>query len=125
MDTTLRAHQQMNNDMTHINTHTHNRILLRKTKKILPFVTTWIDFECIKWYKSEKDIYPLIVEYKKQMTETNEQIRPNKHTDTNRVVVTRGERVGGGWREGDQLYGDRRKLSLCWWAHCRYTKVEI
>ena len=41
-------------------------------------------------------MYPMIVEYKKQMTETNEQIRPNKHTDTNRVVINRGERIGGG-----------------------------
>ena len=34
MEITLRAHQQMNNDMTHVNTHTHthNRILLRKKK---------------------------------------------------------------------------------------------
>ena len=57
----------------------------------------------------------MIVEYKKQMIKINEQIRPNlnRHTDRNRVAVTRGERVGGGWREGDQLYGNRRKLSFC------------
>ena len=29
----------------------------------------------IKWNKSEKDIYPMIVEYKKQMIKINEQIR--------------------------------------------------
>ena len=47
-------------------------------------MTTWIDLEHIKWNKSEKDIYTMIVEYKKQMTKINEQIRPNlnKHTET-------------------------------------------
>ena len=74
-------------------------------------MTTWIDLEGIKWNKSEKDIYPVTVEYKKQMTKINEQIRPTLNNTQKQSSGYQRGKGWGGWRE-DQLYGNSRKLSF-------------
>ena len=89
----------------------HNGILLSHNKdEILPFATTWMDFEGImlsKISQKKKDKYHIISLIcgifkkliNKQTNKINDQTKPNKNTHIdieNRVVVTRQ----GGWAGG-------------------------
>ena len=77
-----------------------------KENEILPFATTWMKCESIKWNKSdgERQIpYDLIYMWHLKKNKT----KKNKLTNTeNRSVVTRGR----GWGEGDQKV--KKKINI-------------
>ena len=127
--------------------HTVEWILGTEQNEILPFVTTWMDFEGIALSEiRQKDKYSmtsLVCGIQKTNKRTTTKKRQNKKTKPNKnkhldsdmgVVVTRGgggegwvggEGEGGG-REGamvkGELYGDGQKLNCWWWACCRVYK---